>query len=402
MTVDTQRILRSVRGRVVAALVRFAGSLDAAEEAFQEAAVAAIETWPEAGVPDTPAAWLTTAGKNHVRDQRRRRAVAETKAPMLMEDEAIEASETVDSVRDDSLRLIFACCHPALPRAGQIALTLKVVLGFTTDEIARAFVAPEPTIAQRIVRAKRTIEDERLPYEIPARRALPERLEAVLAVIYAVFNEGYASSVGPSWMRIDLQAEAIRLARLLADLLPDRAEVYGLLALTTFTAARAATRVDDEGLPRELAAQDRARWDRGLVEEGLFALARARRLGPPGAYLLQAEIAACHVTAPSFEATDFGGILAAYDALLALTGSPVVAMNRAIALAHVAGPEAGLEALAPLEADLARHHLFYATRAELTRRAGRDGRADDERALALATNDAERALLARRLARASA
>jgi RNA polymerase sigma-70 factor (ECF subfamily) len=307
----------------------------------------------------------------------------------------------VDVVRDDQLRLIFTCAHPALPRASQVALTLKVVVGLTTEEIARAFVSEEPAIAQRIVRAKRTIEDQKLPYEIPDRSELPERVGAVLAVVYALFNEGHTSSQGPALMRIDLQAEAIRLARLLADLLPGDAEIFGLLALMTFSAARAATRVDDEGLPRELAAQDRSRWDRALVEEGLMALARARRLGPPGSYVLQAEIAALHVTAPSFERTDFRAILAVYDALLVLTGSPVVALNRAVALAMAEGPEAGLRALAPLEPDLARQHLFYATRAELTRRAGRDGKADDERALALATNDAERRLLERRLARAS-
>ncbi len=388
-------VCRRDRSRVVAGLMRALGSLDAAEEAFQEAVLAALASWPARGVPDNPAGWLMTSAKNWARDRLRHERVVAAKAPMMAEDEMI-APSTVEAVSDDQLRLIFTCCHPALPLESQVALTLKVIAGFTTEEIARAFVCPETTIAQRIVRAKRTIEEEQLPYAVPERAALSERVESVLAVVYLIFNEGHVARSG-ALMRIDLQAEALRLARLLCDLLPTEPDVVGLFALIAFSCARAATRTGEHGELVLLSQQDRARWDRSLIKEGLIALARARRIGPTGRYVLQAEIAACHVTAPTWESTDFGAIVARYDELLALEPSPVVALNRAIALGPQLGPERGLAALAELEGALSRYHLFYATRADFRRRLGLDARADLERALALAGNDDERRFLERKL-----
>jgi RNA polymerase sigma-70 factor (ECF subfamily) len=388
-------VFRRDRSRVVAGLVRALGSIDAAEEAFQEAVVAALGSWPDRGVPDNPAGWLMTSAKNWARDELRHRRVVQTKAPMLREDDML-APTSVESVSDDQLRLIFTCCHPALTLENQVALTLKVIAGFTTEEIARAFVCPETTIAQRIVRAKRTIEEKQLPYAVPERAALQERVAAVLAVVYLVFNEGHVSHAGPL-MRLDLQAEALRLARLLCDLLPDEPDVFGLFALVAFSCARAATRTDEHGELLLLSQQDRSRWDRALIKEGLVALERARRLGPTAGYVLQAELAACHVTAPAWERTDWRAIVALYDDLLAREPSPVVALNRAIAVSMAEGPARGLEALAGLEEPLAQYHLFYATRADLRRQLGLEARADYERALALASNDDERRFLQRKL-----
>jgi RNA polymerase sigma-70 factor (ECF subfamily) len=388
-------LCRRDRGRVIALLVRALGSIDAAEEAFQEAVLAALAAWPTRGVPDNPAGWLITAAKNWARDELRHRRIVDAKAPMLVEDEMI-APSTLEAVSDDQLRLIFTCCHPALPLESQVALTLKVIAGFSSDEIARAFVCPEATIAQRIVRAKRTIEEKQLPYVVPARAALQERLASVLAVVYLIFNEGHVSRAG-ALMRLDLQGEALRLARPLCDLLPGEADVFGLFALIAFSCARAATRTDEQGQLLLLSQQDRSRWDRSLIKEGLVALFRARRIGPNASYVLQAEIAACHVTAPTWESTDWGAIVARYDELLALEPSPVVALNRAIALCMHVGPERGLVALAELEGALSHYHLFYATRADLRRRLGLDARADYERAIALASNDDERRFLQRKL-----
>ncbi len=394
------RALRDVlgreRSRIVGALLRLCGSLDAAEEALQEALVAALATWPGAGVPDNPAAWLTTAARRHALDRRRRRGVADAKASMLME-HPVAASEAIETIHDDQLRLIFTCCHPALPRDGQVALTLKVILGFSIEELARAFVCAEATMAQRIVRAKRTIEDKQLAYASPGWRELPERMAAVLEVVYLIFNEGHTARTGPL-ARLDLQAEALRLARLVSELLPRAPEASGLVALLAFGAARAATRVDADGVLIRLEDQDRDRWDLGLIEEALFALRRARTLAGDGPYLLQAEIAACHTTAPTWAATDWAAIAHAYDRLLALTNSPVVALNRAIAISMLDGAGAGLAELAPLAAPLARYHLFFAARAELRRRLGRDPRADLERALALTQNASEQTFLRRQIA----
>ena len=390
---DVARAVAEVeRSRVIGALLRYCGSLDAAEEAFQEAVVAALATWPAGGVPANPAGWLVTTAKNKVRDAWRRAAVVDAKAPLLAEDDMHTSAQTI---YDDQLRLIFTCCHPELAREAQVALTLKVIAGFSIEDLARAFLVPEVTMAQRIVRAKKLVEQRALEYAPPEPRDLPERLAAVLEVLYLIFNEGHTAREG-ALVRLDLQAEALRLGRLLQDALPREAEVYGLVALMAFGAARAATRTDAAGNLLLLSEQDRGKWNVPLIEEGLFALAHARQLGG-GVYTWQAEIAAVHLRAPTWEATDWRRIVAAYDALLALAPSPVVALNRAVALAMADGPEAGLAALASLEQPLARYHLFYATRADLSRRLGRDARADYARALELATNDAERAFLQQRL-----
>jgi len=386
--------VRAERGRIVGGLLRLCGSLDAAEEAFQEAALAAVQAW-RVEVPSNPGAWLMTAAKNRAKDARRRRVVAEAKAPLLVEDE-MDTRDTIDTVSDDYLRLIFTCCHPELSTDNQIALTLKVVAGFSTEEIARAFVCSEATVSQRILRAKQTIEDKSLGYAMPERTDLAERVGAALAVLYAMFNEGHTGRSGPL-MRLDLQAEALRLARLLSDLVPREPEAFGALAIMAFGAARAHTRVDDEGLPILLAAQDRSRWNRELLREGLMALRRARSLGGRGPHVLQAEIAAAHVMAPKWEGTDWATIVAAYDELAKVSPSPVVALNRAVAVSMLAGPSAGLAALAALERPLADYHLFYAARADMLERTGGDPRPDLEKAIALAMNEGEKRLLERRL-----
>jgi RNA polymerase sigma factor (sigma-70 family) len=394
LTAIVDDTVRTERGRIVGGLLRLCGSLDAAEEAFQEAALAAVQAWRQE-VPSNPGAWLTTAAKNSARDARRRLRVADAKAPLLIEDE-MDARDTIDTVNDDYLRLIFACCHPELSTDNQVALTLKMVAGFSTEEIARAFVCSEATVSQRILRAKQTLDDKKVGYAAPERNDLAERMSAALGVVYAMFNEGHTGRSGPL-MRIDLQAEALRLARLLCDLLPREPEAFGALAIMAFSAARAHTRVDDEGLPILLAAQDRSRWSRELIREGLMALRRARSLGGRGPYVMQAVIAAAHVTAPTWESTDWGAIVAAYDALAEVAPSPVVALNRAIAVSMLAGPSAGLAALKTLERPLASYHLFYATRADMLDRTGGNPRADLERAVSLATNDGEKRLLEQRL-----
>ncbi|MGA2448324.1 MAG: sigma-70 family RNA polymerase sigma factor [Polyangiaceae bacterium] len=394
LTTLVQDTVRAERGRIIGGLLRLCGSLDDAEEAFHEAALAAMQAWREE-VPSNPGAWLMTAAKNSARDARRRRVVAEAKAPLLVEDE-MDTRDTIDTVSDDYLRLIFTCCHPELSTDNQIALTLKVVAGFSTEEIARAFVCSEATMSQRILRAKQTIEDKSLGYATPERTDLAERVGATLAVLYAMFNEGHTGRSGPL-MRLDLQAEALRLARLLCDLVPREPEAFGALAIMAFGAARAHTRVDDEGLPILLAAQDRSRWNRELLREGLTALRRARSLGGRGPYVFQAEIAAVHVMAPTWESTDWAAIVAAYDRLAEVSLSPIVALNRAIAVSMLAGPTAGLAALTALERRLADYHLFYAARADMLERTGGDPLPDLERAISLATNGGEKRLLERRL-----
>jgi RNA polymerase sigma-70 factor (ECF subfamily) len=389
-----RRVVRTERPRVIGALYRACGNLDQAEEAFQEAVTTAVSTWPRSGIPDNPAAWVTAVAKNHLRQAQRHASVAQAKAPLLEESEAVEP-RSAEAVSDDQLRLIFTCCHPALTPEAQVALTLKVIAGFSVEELARAFLVPEATLAQRLVRAKRQIAEEHLGLAVPGRRDLDLRLAAVLAVVYLVFNEGYSGREG-ALMRVELQAEALRLGRLLTELLPTEPEVFGLYALIAFSAGRAATRVDAEGVPLLLSEQDRTRWDRELILEGLVALQRAHRLGG-GSYTLQAEIASWHATAPTWSATQWPRILAAYDRLLELTGSPVVALNRAVAVLMIQGPAAALALLPPLEAPLARYHLFYATRADFLRRAGQPANADFQRALELATNAAEQAFLQRRL-----
>jgi RNA polymerase sigma factor (sigma-70 family) len=391
---ELEAIVRRERGVLLGGLLRQCGSIDLAEEALQDAIVAALATWPSSGIPDNPAAWLATAARNRVRDAQRHHAVVAHVEHRLAEVDM--SAPTMQTIADDQLRLMFACCHPELPRDHQVALTLKVIVGFSIEELARAYVVPEATMAQRIVRAKRTIDERGLSYAVPVASQLGERLATVLEVVYLIFNEGYTASHG-DLVRLDLQAEALRLGRLLGEIVPREPEVFGLLALVALSAARAATRTDHSGALLRLADQDRSKWHVPLVEEGLAALSRARSLGGVGSYALQAEIAAYHVTAPTFAATDWGRIVACYDELLELTQSPIVALNRAIAIAMVSGPERALAELGQLEDALARYHLFYATRAELLVRLGRDARPDYERALALATNDAERALIERQL-----
>ena len=393
LTAVVEDVVRRERGRIVGGLLRLCGSLDAAEEAFQDAVVAALAAWREA-LPANPGAWLMTAAKNSARDARRHRAIVDAKAPMLAGDDMTR--ETVDTIGDDYLRLVFACCHSALSIDNAIALTLKVVAGFSTEDIARAFVCAEATVSQRILRAKQTLADAGVSYETPARDDLATRTRAILGVLYAMFNEGHTARTG-ELMRLDLQAEALRLARLLCDQLPRESEAYGLIAMMAFSAARAHTRVDDEGVPLMLDAQDRSRWHIELIREGLMALARSRSLGGRGPYVLQAEIAAVHVTAPQWESTDWAAIVQHYDALAAIAPSPIVSLNRAVAIAMRDGPVAGLAALDGLQRALADYHLFYATRAELLERAGKDPRPDLRKALSLVTNDGERRLLERRL-----
>ena len=384
--------VRRERGRIVGGLLRLCGSLDAAEEAFQEATLAAMRAWQDE-VPANPGAWLMTAAKNSEKDARRHHAIVEAKAPLLAEDD-MDTRETIDTISDDYLRLVFTCCHPALSTDNAIALTLKVVAGFSTEDIARAFVCAEATVSQRILRAKQTVAG--IAYEAPSRDELAARVAAVLGVLYAMFNEGHTARTG-ELMRLDLQAEALRVGRLLCDLVPGEPEAYGLVAMMGFSAARAHTRVDAAGVPILLDAQDRSLWNKELLREGLMALARARSLGGCGLYVLQAEISAVHVTAPTWESTEWAAIVVRYDQLAAITASPIVALNRAVALAMRDDPAAGLAALSGLERALGDYHLFYATRADLLERAGRDPRPDLRKALALVTNDGERQLLERRL-----
>ncbi|MFT3714248.1 MAG: sigma-70 family RNA polymerase sigma factor [Archangium sp.] len=385
-----QAVVRRERSRIIGGLYRQCGSLDAAEDAFQEAVASAIATWPSAGRPMNPAAWITTSARNHLKQARRHEKVAEGKAMLLREDESLEPP-SVEAVADDQLRLLFTCCHPELTPESQVALTLKVIAGFSVEALARAFVVPEATMAQRLVRAKRQIEEHSLVAATPGRRELTDRLTAVLTVIYLVFNEGFSGREDA------LQEEALRLGRLLTELFPTEPEVFGLLSLMAFATARARTRVDAGGASLLLSEQDRSRWDRRLTLEGLVALQRAQRLGG-GAYTLQADIASHHGTAPTWEATDWAPIKLAYDALLALTNSPVVAMNRAVAVAMLEGPRAGLALLVPLEDALSSYHLFYATRADLLRRDGQPATDDFQRALSLATNETDRVFLRRQLA----
>jgi RNA polymerase sigma-70 factor (ECF subfamily) len=388
-------VFRREKSRVVGALVRMLGDVDAAEEAFQEAVLAALPSWRAGGAPANPAAWLTTAAKNHARDAMRHRRIVDKTAPLLVESDMV-TPRTLEAISDDELRLLFTCCHPVLTLDSQVALTLKVVAGFTTDEIARAFLSPEKTIAQRITRAKKSIEEGGFPYEVPERAELPERLASVLAVVYLIFNEGHTTREG-QLMRLDLQAESLRLGRQLCDLLPNEPEVFGLYALSALSFARSATRTDERGELLLLSEQDRSRWDRPTIKEGLMALERARRLGGRGSYVLQAEIAACHTTAPTWDGTDWSRILGCYDELLARTPSPVVALNRAVAVCMHDGPAEGLAALAGVEAPLASYHLFYALRADFRRRLGQDARDDYRRALKLAGNESERSFLRRRI-----
>ena len=395
---------RNEWGRVVATLIRVTGDWDVAEECAQDAFERAIEHWPRDGVPRNPGVWLTTTARNRALDRLRRTATGAAKlreAAMLSTPD--DPSDGDDSgIEDDRLRLIFTCCHPALSVDAQVALTLRTLVGLTTGEIARAFLVPEATMAQRLVRAKQKIRNAGIPYRVPPAHLLPDRTGAVLGALYLLFNEGYAATAGADLVRTDLCAEAIRLARTLATLMPDEPEVLGLLALMLLHDARRAARLDTAGELVPLEAQDRTRWNRAAIDEGIELLDAALRRGEPGAYQVQAAIAACHATAPDASATDWAEIAALYRELVRRVPTPVVELNRAVAVAMADGPEAGLEIVDALEASgaLSGYHLLPATRADLLRRLGRNAEATlaYRDALAQATTDAERRYLTRRLA----
>ena len=399
-----EAVYRTESRRVLATLIRLLGDFDLAEDAVHDAFAAAVERWPRDGVPANPRAWLVSAGRFRAIDRIRRRARFDASAAELtsqLESRAADGSRWgEDEVEDDRLRLIFTCCHPALPAEARIALTLREVCGLTTEEIARAFLATPSAMAQRIVRAKRKIRDAGIPYEVPERPQLAERLDAVLRVVYLVFNEGYSASFGDAITRADLTGEAIHLGRVLLELLPE-AEVAGLLALMLLQESRRAARTSPDGHLVLLDEQDRTLWDRGLIEEGTTLVQRAFESGEVGVYSVQAAIAAVHAAAPDPAATDWVRIVALYDALLEAAPSPVVELNRAVAMAMRDGPAAGLALVDGIleRGELEGYHLAHAARADLCRRLGRTTEAREayQRALALAGQEPERRFLARRL-----
>jgi RNA polymerase sigma-70 factor (ECF subfamily) len=399
-TAEIGRVFREEYGRAVAVLVRYFGDIDVAEEAVQDAFTAAVQHWPASGLPPSPAGWIITTARNRAINRLRREASREDRhaqAALLHAQEAGgEPAETEGPVRDDRLRLIFTCCHPALGTGAQVALTLRLLGGLTTAEIARAFLVPEATMAQRLVRAKGKIRDARIPYRVPDEAELPGRLRAVLAVVYLVFNEGYAASSGERLVRQELCAEAVRLGRQLAELMPDEPEVLGLLALMLLTESRRAARTTPDGELVPLAEQDRARWDRALITQGQAIVRRCLRIDRPGPYQIQAAINAVHSDAPAAADTDWRQVVRLYDQLMELAPSPVVALNRAVAVAEVEGPAAALELVDGLA--LGDYHLFHAIRADLLRRLGRaaEAAAAYEVAITGAGNAAERRFLERR------
>jgi RNA polymerase sigma-70 factor (ECF subfamily) len=390
LALDIAQVFREEYGRSVAVLVRVFGDIDVAEEAVQEAFATAVERWPVAGPPPSPAGWIITTARNRAIDRLRREAAREDKqAQAVLLNAASFAPVEEGPVRDERLRLIFTCCHPSLAPAVRVALTLRLLGGLSTPEIARAFLVPEPTMAQRIVRAKAKIRDARIPYRVPREADLPDRLRAVLAVLYLIFNEGYTASSGSSLVRDDLCVEAIRLARLLVSLMPDEPEAIGLLALMLLIQARRPARATAGGDLVPLAEQDHTLWDPALIAEGRALVRRCLRRNQPGPYQIQAAINAVHTDPP----TDWVQVLQLYDQLQVIAPSPVVTLHRAVALAEVAGPAAALATLADLELD--GYHVFHVVRADLLRRLGRvdDAAAAYKRAIELTGNERERAYL---------